>query len=187
MIIGVSGARGSFSEEATRTYIKKRKIKKFTLQYLVDSENVLSALERGKVDLGVFYIENSISGVVRETVEAMSRHNFHILKMFDIVIKQNLLVRKGVKRTEIKGITSQEPALTQCAAYLKREWPKAKIKNYVDTAKAAADLASGKLPKSTAVVASRTAAELYGLTVLDAAIQDLKTNHTTFIAAKRTK
>lgn len=184
IVIGVSGAKGSFSEEAARAYAKKSHIKKIEISYLISVENVLSALESGEIGLGIFPIENSIGGVVNEAVEAMSKHNFDIKKTFDIMIKQNLLAKPGTKSDDIKVITSHEQALLQCKSYLKKKWGKVKIKPYSDTAKAAEDLASGKLPPTTAVIASRTAAKLYGLKILDAAIQDLKTNHTTFIAAK---
>jgi len=42
MKIGVMGAKGSFSEEAGRTYARKwLRISKYTLEYLVSAENVL--------------------------------------------------------------------------------------------------------------------------------------------------
>lgn len=183
--IGISGAKGSFSEEAARAYAKKAKIKKFQLEYLISVENVLSALEKGAVDLGIFPIENSIGGVVTETVQGMAKHNFRIKKLFDIDIRQNLLVLRGVKREKIKTITSHEQSLRQCKGYLKKHWRGAKFKEYEDTAKAAEDLARGTLPKSTAVIASKAAADIYNLKILEAGIQDLKENFTTFIAATR--
>jgi len=93
------------------------------------------------------------------------------------------MVREGVKEGEIKAITSHEQALKQCREYLKKEWPKAKIEEYEDTAKAAEDLAAGKLPETTAVIASAAAAKLYKLKILGESIQDLKTNYTTFLVA----
>lgn len=185
MRIGISGAKGSFSEEAARVYVKKCKIKKFSIEYLISVENVLSTLERGGIDLGIFPIENSTGGIVTEAVEGMAKHNFRIKKMFDIDIRQNLLVRKGTGRDKVKTITSHEQALRQCKGYLKKNWRAAKLKEYEDTAKAAEDLAKGKLPKSTAVIASKAAADIYQLKILEAGIQDLKENFTTFIAAER--
>ena len=182
--IGISGAKGSFSEEAARAYAKKVKLQKFSLDYLISVENVLAALESGSVDVGIFPIENSTGGVVTEAVQAMAKHNFEIKSMFDIDIKQNLLVRGDVTRDAIKTITSHEQALKQCKDYLKRTWKKARIQEYEDTAKAAEDLASGKLPATTAVIASKAAADIYKLKVLEAGVQDLKENSTTFIAAE---
>ncbi len=187
MKIGVMGAQGSFSEEAGRAYALKAGIKKFTLDYLVTAENVLSSLEQGKIDIGIFPIENSNGGIVLEAVHAMAKHNFSIKKIFEIDVHHNLLVRKGTTADKIKTITSHDQAIKQCRMFLKRLWPKAKIKEYADTAKAAADLASGKLPASTAVIASRAAARVYKLDILEESIQDLKFNYTSFIAAEKIK
>jgi prephenate dehydratase len=182
-IIGISGARGSFSEEAARTYAAKIGLKKYTVAYLVSVENVLSALESGEVTLGIFPIENSNGGIVIEAVHAMARHRFSIKKIFEIDVHHNLLVRRGVTADQVKAILSHDQAIKQCRMYLKRRWPKVKLTEYPDTAKAAADLASGKLPKTAAVIASRAAAELYGLDILEESIQDLKFNYTSFVAA----
>jgi len=188
MKIGVMGAKGSFSEEAGRTYARKwLRISKYTLEYLVSAENVLSALERGHIDIGIFPIENSNGGIVLEAVYAMAKHNFHIKKLFEIDVHHNLLVKNGATADSIKTIVSHDQALKQCRMYLKRIWPKVKIEAYSDTATAAQDLANGKLPKSAAVIASRSAATVYKLKVLEESIQDLKFNYTNFIAAQRIK
>lgn len=182
------GAKGSFSEEAGLLYAKKYlKKKTYTIEYLITPERALAALEKGEIDLAILAIENSTMGVVMVTVHAMAAHRFKIERVFPIDVRHNLLVCSGVKKTEVKAIVSQDPAIQQCKKYLKRKWPKAKIRLYPDTAKAAADLASGKLPKNCAVIASRAAAEVYGLDVLEAGIQDLTHNATSFIAAKRSR
>ena len=180
------GAKGSFSEEAGRVYAKKyAQAKKFGILYLVSAENVLSQLEQGLIDIGIFPIENSNGGIVLEAVYAMAKHNFRIKKLFEIDVHHNLIVKNGTKADSIKSIVSHDQALKQCRMYLKRIWPKVKLVEYVDTAKAAEDLASGKLPKNTAVIASRNAATMYKLKILDESIQDLKFNYTSFIAAER--
>ncbi len=188
MKIGVMGAKGSFSEEAGRVYAKKHaKLRRFDIDYLVTAEKVLSELEEGAIDIGIFPIENSNGGIVLEAVHAMAKHNFHIAKMFEIDVHHNLLVKNGTKADSIRNIVSHDQAIKQCRMYLKRIWPKVKIGVYMDTAKAAEDLAKGKLPKTTAVIASRNAAEVYKLKILDESIQDLKFNYTVFIAATRAK
>lgn len=185
MKIGISGAKGSFSEEAARSYAAKSAIRKYAIKYLISVENVLSSLEAGNTDLGIFPIENSNGGIVIEAVHAMAKHRFTVKKIFEIDVHQNLLVKKGVTADSIKIITSHDQAIKQCRMYLKRRWPKVKLCEYADTAKAAEDLAKGKLSKTTAVIASRTAANIYGLDILEESIQDLKFNYTSFIAAAR--
>jgi len=184
MKIGISGARGAFSEEAARTYAEKEGIE-IELEYLVSVEAVLSALEEGRIETGIFPIENSNGGIVIEAVHAMAAHRFKVQKMFEIDVHQNLLVKKGINAEQISMITSHDQALKQCRMYLKRKWPGVDIEEYVDTAKAAADLAAGVLSDNTAVIASRTAAEIYGLEILDESIQDLKFNYTSFVVATK--
>ena len=183
MNIGIMGAKGSFSEEAAMVYIAKHKIKDAQIDYLITAENVLSALEKRETDMGIFPIENSNGGIVIESVYAMAKHNFTIKKIFEIDVHHCLLVKHGVTADKITSITSHDQALKQCRMYLKRMWPSVEIAVYEDTAKAAADLAEGKLPSTTAVIASRVAAQMYNLDILEESIQDLKFNYTSFIAA----
>jgi prephenate dehydratase len=182
--IGISGAEGSFSEEAAQFYVHKYKLKRVSLVYLISVEGVLAALEEGSIDRGIFPIENSTGGVVIEAVHAMARHVFKIERIFGLDIHQNLLVRHGTTASQIKSITSHDQALKQCRMYLKRAWNKIKLVEYPDTALAASDLASGKLHKTTAVIASRVAAEVYDLDVLEESVQDLKFNVTNFVVAR---
>lgn len=181
--IGISGARGSFSEEAARHYARTAGIDDDALSYLVSVENVLGALNEATIDRGIFPIENSNGGIVIEAVHAMAGHVFSIERMFEIDVHHNLLVQKGVNTDDITAITSHDQALKQCRMYLKRKWTGVEVHDYADTAKAAEDLAHNVLPNATAVIAPRACAELYGLDVLEESIQDLKFNYTTFIAA----
>jgi len=183
IIIGVSGNIGSFSEEAANYYCTKNNIKDYQLNYLISVENVLRALVNDKIDKGVFPIENSNGGIVYETVYAMSKYIFKIENFFEIDIKMNLLVKHGTKAGDIEKIVSHSQALKQCRMYLKRKWQNTELEEYADTAEAAKDLGSGKLPDNIAVIAPRTCAQIYNLELLEESIQDLKFNFTTFITA----
>lgn len=184
MKIGIMGARGSFSEEAAQTYMMKEKVAA-DLDYLISAENVLTALEGGQVDIGIFPIENSNGGIVIEAVYAMAKHRFQVEKMFEIEVRMNLMAKKGVNTDAITSIISHDQALKQCRMYLKRRWPGIELVAYEDTAKAAADLAAGKLPETAAVIASEAAANLYDLDILEESIQDLKFNYTSFVVATK--
>lgn len=179
--IGVSGALGSFSEEAAKYYCHKNGINDYELVYLVSVENVLMELNENKIDRGVFPIENSNGGIVYEAVYAMSKYLFNIVNIFEIDIKHNLLVFKDKNPSQIKKIASHQQALRQCRMYLRRKWPDAEIIEWPDTAAAAKDLSSGKLSPDTAVISPRTCADIYNLDVLEEGIQDLKFNFTTFL------
>ena len=185
IIIGVSGGQGSFSEEAARSYAAKKNIVNYTISYLVSVENVLKSLDEGTIGKGIFPIENSNGGIVLEAVQAMSKHLFNIEEIFEIDVKHYLLAYPGVKASEITKIVSHSQALRQCRMYLKRKWPEVELEEYSDTAEAAKDLSAGKLPKNAAVIAPRVCAKLYNLEILEAGIQDLKFNFTSFIAASK--
>ncbi len=185
MKIGVMGDRGSFSEMAGETYIRDQAVSEGEIVPLITAEAVLSALENGSVEKGIFPIENSNGGIVIEAVYAMAAHRFRIEKMFEMDVHHNLLVKKGVTASHITSITSHDQALKQCRMYVKRVWPKADIVPYKDTAAAAKALHDGELPDTTAVIASRRAADLYGLDILEESIQDLKYNYTMFLVAAK--
>lgn len=183
--VGVSGNKGSFSEEAANYYCAKNRIKNYKLEYLLNVSNVLQALNRGEIVKGVFPIENSNGGIVYEAVYAMSNYNFKIENIFEIDIQHCLLVKQGMNTGEIKKIVSHPQALKQCRMYLKRKWSDIELEEYSDTASAAKDIAESVLPKDCAVIASKICASLYGLDILEQGIQDLKFNFTTFITATK--
>lgn len=183
MKIGVMGAQGSFSEKAGEEYIATQNIQDGVIVPLVSAEAVLTALEEGAIDRGIFPIENSNGGIVIEAVHAMAKHRFDIEKMFEIDVHHMLLVKPGITAAHVTTVCSHDQALKQCRMYLKRIWPDAEIAPYADTAKAAEALSADHLPDTTAVIAPRRCGELYGLDILEESIQDLKFNYTTFVVA----
>ena len=68
------------------------------------------------------------------------------------------------------AVASHPQALTQCLT-LPLSIPIGKVE-WSDTASAARDLATGKLPKTTAVLAPAAAAQQYGLKVLATNVED---------------
>lgn len=181
------GARGSFSEQAGEEYIRLEKLATAEIIPLISAETVLTAVEEETVDKGVFPIENSNGGIVIEAVHAMAKHRFTIERMFDYDVHHMLLVRQGITASHIKTITSHDQALKQCRMYLKRVWPEVDIAEFIDTAAAAKALHDGELPDTTAVIAPKRCADLYGLEILEKSIQDLKFNFTTFVVATKTE
>ena len=185
MKIGVMGAVGSFSEQAGKKFAIDFLGQECEIVPLISAKNVLAAVDNGEVERGIFPIENSNAGIVIEAIHAMAAHCFTIEHMFELDVHHMLLVKPGVTSSHITTVSSHDQALKQCRMYLKRCWPDADIIPYEDTAKAAADLGSGILPDTTAVIAPRSCAQLYNLEILEESIQDLKYNYTTFLAVKK--
>lgn len=187
MIVGISGSRGSFSEQAAQHWIEKNGLKQAEIRYLVTFEPLFNALDEGGVEVGIFPVFNSTMGLVKPAMQALARHHSEIEDFFDIDIAMCLLVQKGVKKENIDSIVSQQPALDQCPAYIAREFPHAKIVAIEDTAKSASDVASGIYGPYAASIAPKACAQLYGLDLLEEGINDLKRNYTSFLAVRKKK
>jgi prephenate dehydratase len=183
--IGIQGGKGSFNEEACRTYCKNNFITDYEIVYLYTSDRVLKALEAREVDFGVAAIENSLGGLVWETIHALSEFDCRILSNFQIVINHALLGVRGVTISEIDTIMSHPQALAQTKGTLARLFPHTNLVSgegiLVDQATAAAALSKGELPRSSAVIASRVCADLFGLDILAEGLQDMAENLTTFL------
>jgi prephenate dehydratase len=105
--------------------------------------------------------------------------------MFYVEISQNLLAKDGIALGDIEEIHSHEQALKQCKDYLAEKFWSKKLVEKDDTAKAAQDLAEGRLSDNTAVIASKNSAQKYGLNIIESDIHDLKKNLTLFLAVER--
>jgi prephenate dehydratase len=185
ILVGVMGGKGSFSEEAANMYCRDQGITEYQLVYLLVAENVLKAMHEGTVDVGIFPIVNSTTGLVEVAFTAVAKYSFAIRKTFVMGIHQNLLVLPGTDVKDISAVVSQKPALGQCRGFLDNNFPDIAQVEYKDTAEAARDLANGTLPPNTAVIANKSCADIYGLEILFEDIEDLKTNATTFVAASK--
>ncbi|MEO7984569.1 MAG: prephenate dehydratase domain-containing protein, partial [Bacteroidota bacterium] len=95
---------------------------------------------------------------------------------------QNLLVNPGVKLEDIREVHSHTMALQQCYDFLdKYKW---KLVETDDTALSAKNIHQHK-SKHVAAIASKLAAELYGLEIIAPNIQTLKNNYTRFLVLQR--
>ena len=181
MKIGIQGAIGSFSEEASKKFIENHGIKNPEIKYLISSEDVLTSVENLKVDYGIFAMENAQGGVVIESVEALALHKCKIIEMFHIPIEQNLLALENVNIGDITEIHSHRQALRQCKDYLSENFWTRPLIEADDTAESARRLSENKLPKTAAVIASKACAKLYNLKIIKESIHDLKHNLTLFL------
>ena len=182
--LGVSGIEGSFSEEAALLYTKRVGIKP-SLVYLNDMEGVLTAIETGQIDIGIFPVVNLRGGLVKSAFLAMGNHLFTPIDELWLEVRHCLLVVPGTTFNQIKKIVSHPQGLAQCENYLQEKLKEVERVESINTAKAAKDLAEGNLSSCTAVIAAEHAAQMYHLEVLAKNIQDSNPNLTAFILAKK--
>jgi prephenate dehydratase len=182
--VGVSGNAGSFSEEAGQIYIKKAGLGLAEIIHLLDMDGVLKALSKQEVDIGIFPIVNNNSGLVWPAIQAMGQYSFKPIDELAINVEQCLMAQLPLSLDTISAVYSYTPALQQCKNFLANSLTNVPLIDWGDTARAACDLAEGKLPLDSAVIASANAAKKYGLTILVHSIQDVRPNVTHFVVVK---
>ena len=147
--------------------------------YFSTFDAVFSAIEKGLCRYGVIPVENSNAGSVNAVYDRMMHHNFYIVRSIRMKIDHNLLVKPGTKREDIREIYSHEQALSQCSDFL-ATFPNAKIIPCENTAVAARTVAQSERA-DIAAIASRACVSVYGLTCLQASVQNSESNYTRFI------
>jgi len=183
--IGIQGGKGSFSEQAAWEFAHNHGLEGSEIIYQISSSMVLSGVENGDTDYGIFAMENAQGGVVIESVEALAKYRCDIIEMFHIPVDQNLLGLTGTHLGDITQIHSHQQALRQCKDYLSEHFWTRPLIEEDDTAEAARRLSEGKLPRTAAVIANKACANLYDLEILSESIHDLKHNLTLFIGVRK--
>lgn len=151
-------------------------------------EEVVAAVASGTADYGVLPVWNTIVGdiaVGNAALRLALAPDFGLSLAGDIVVavRHHLLAPPGVALSDIESVASHPVALAQCGQFLARR-PRLRPRPVYDTAGAARQLAMDRTPRAAAI-AGRRAAELYGLAVVAADVQDVPDNATRFVVLER--
>ncbi len=180
--IGYLGPEGTFTEQALFTQPDLAAMQHFPIN---DILAVLKATQNGEVDLGFVAIENMIEGSVTATIDALAFDTDLMIQREVIIgINLNLLVVPGVSASQIEVIRTYPIAKSQCRSYIAERFPGARVDIANSTADAASELA-GSGAENVAVIAPQRSAEVYGLEVLEADIEDHPENKTRFVLVGR--
>ncbi|NOX75725.1 MAG: prephenate dehydratase [Gammaproteobacteria bacterium] len=144
-------------------------------------DEVFREVESGAVNYGVVPVENSTEGVVNYTLDMFMQSSLTICGEVDLRVHHHLL-GKTQDRNDLKCIYSHQQSLAQC-----REWLDAhlfgvermSVSSNAEAARRAADE-----PQAVAI-ASDIAADVYGLDILEANIEDNPNNITRFLIIGR--
>jgi len=145
-------------------------------------EDALGAVASGEAELGMIPIENSLAGRVADIHHLMPISGLHIVGEWFLPIRNQLVAPKGAKLAGITTVESHIMALGQCRNFLRRLGVTTLVA--ADTAGAAREVAE-RGDKTRAAVASRLAAEIYGLDILAEDIEDEAHSTTRFIVLSR--
>jgi len=145
-------------------------------------EDAFAAVTNGDAALAMIPVENSVAGRVADIHHLMPRSGLHIISEWFLPVKHQLMAPKGATLDGIKTVESHVHALGQCRNIIR----KLKIKAVVaaDTAGSAREVAE-RGDMSCAAIATRLAADIYGLDILAEDIEDEAHNTTRFIVLAR--
>lgn len=171
-IVAFQGEHGAYSEEAVRQHFGE------SAEVLPCSafEQIFESVESGRANYGMVPVENSTAGSINKSYDLLLEHDLRVHGEILLRVRHCLLTTPG-NAGKIKEVRSHPQALAQCEGYMNRHGYTAVT--WYDTAGSAKDLAA-KPEEGVAVIASRLAAEAYGLEVVEAGIEDIQHNYTRF-------
>jgi len=171
------GPEGTFTQTAVLTHFG-HSVRALPLASI---DEVFHEVEAASADFGVVPIENSTEGTVNHTLDRFLLSPLKICGEVELRIHHHLM---GLMNSlgRVVRICSHPQSLAQCRAWLEEHLPNVEqvpVSSNAEGARRARD------EKGTAAIAGETAAEVYGLKVLAAEIEDRSDNTTRFLVLGR--
>ncbi len=141
---------------------------------------VFQEVEQKRADYGVIPVENSIEGGVTHSLDMFIDSDLKICSEIYYEIAHHLM--SSSNRQHIKRIYSKDQVFGQCRAWLESHFPGVDLMETPSTTSAAQRAAK---EEGSAAIASKLAATIYNLTILDEGIQDYSQNVTRFLVIGR--
>jgi len=173
MKIAFLGPEGTFTQTAALKHFG-HSVKTLAMTTIGD---VFREVESGQSSYGVVPVENSTEGVVNHTLDEFMKSSLNICGEVELRIHHNLLGKVESIR-DVKKVYSHRQSLAQC-----RKWLDTNLNNIeqidVSSNAEAARLASEE--EGAAAIAGETAADIYGLRLIESSIEDEPDNTTRFL------
>jgi prephenate dehydratase len=177
MRVGFLGPEGTFSHDALvrAGHAGEGNVPQPTLH------DAVLAVQEGAVDLALVPFENAIEGAVNPVLDALVFEASDVCIVGELVhpVRHCLIAADGIELAEIRRVVSIPQASAQCARFLRDELPGVPVVAASSTADAVRTVAASDEPH--AALGPRSAAELYGATVLREGVEDDHENVTRFV------
>ncbi len=173
LTVAFQGIHGAYSEQALRQHFGDS----VAVQPCSEFNELFEALQSGRVDHASLPVENSVAGSVNGAYELLLEYDFRVQADIVLHVRHQLLAVPGTKLDSIRFVRSHPQALSQCERFLKRHKMQPVV--WYDTAGSALDLSKDCAPH-TGALASRLAADLYGLEIIEPDVEDMPFNFTRF-------
>jgi prephenate dehydratase len=171
-LVAYQGEAGAYSEEGALALFPDAE-----RQALPSIRKVFEAVEVGRAAAGLVPLDNSQAGSINETYDLFLRHGLHLVGETVVRVDHCLLALPGSAIDELAEVMSHPQAIAQSEEFLSAL--DVTVRAEYNTAGAAKRIAEQRLER-TGAIASKRAAELYGLEVLAEQIQTYPDNYTRF-------
>ncbi len=175
--VAYCGVEGAYAYIASKKFFPEGE-----LESCPEFQAAYSAVEDGKYDCAVLPIENSYAGEVGKVMDIIFSGGLYINQVMDLPIRHCLMANKGANIKDIKKVMSHPQALSQCKNYISKHGFET-VENTNTAVSAKTVLESGDM--TMAAIASEETAQIYGLEILEAGINDVQNNTTRFAVMSR--
>lgn len=180
LVVAFQGERGAYSESAVVAHfgeqVQPLPCKSF--------EAVFDAVTDGTADRGVIAVENSLAGSIHRNYDLLLRYDLSIVGEVQIRIAHHLIALPGVSLSDLRRVYSHPQALAQCEQSLNVVLPQVERVPTYDTAGSVKMLREEGI-RDGAAIASRRAADIYGMNILRQDLEDNAENYTRFLVLSR--
>jgi chorismate mutase/prephenate dehydratase len=175
--IAYLGPEGTFTQQAVNRHFG-HSVQALGLSSIDD---VFMQVESREADFGVVPVENSSQGIVSHTLDRFVETDMKICGEIEMSIHHNLLSQAG-SLAGVERVYSHQQSLSQCKTWIRQHLPHAECVSVSSNAEAARRVRSSP---DAAAISSRSAAEIYGVPILFAHIEDRSDNATRFLVIGR--
>jgi len=179
MKIAIQGIKGSFHHIAATNFFGED----LTLSECMSFSEMPELINKNVVDGAIMAIENTIAGAILPNYHLIDIHNLSIHGEIYLPMIHNLMALPGQQLEDIKEVWSHPIAIQHCQKFF-RKHPEIRIIEEKDTASVAKMIKEKKL-NSVAAVASKKAAEIYELAIVEKEIQTDLLNMTRYFVLNK--
>ena len=177
--VAIQGIKGCFHEQAAYLFYEKNGTPKPEVVECSSFEELYRKMDAGQADAAIMAIENTVSGGLLPNFEVLRKYDHKIKGEVFLRIEQNLMTLPGQKIEDLHEVRSHYMAINQTRPFF-NDYPDIRLVEYGDTAKSAADIVKSGI-KGVGAIASKLAAQIYGLEIIAEGIETYKQNFTRFL------
>lgn len=174
------GVKGSYTEQAMEEYFGTN----IDSLYAPTFKKVMLAIKEGKADYGVLPIENTSTGGITDIYDLLVEFDNYIIGEHVVKIEHALLGLPDAELEDISNVYSHPQGLMQCSKYFESHQKMNPLECGSSTANGAKKILEDG-DNTQGAIASKRAADFYGLKILAEAINHEDMNSTRFIIISR--